>query len=192
MRPGSASASLAAWTGALLSSRCCLLPLASTRPPPARRRLTSAAVRYRKLLKRKASYCQELRIEEDQAATLAVKFGLRLQDLVETFHPSLTMVEGLKLAALTFDRDVSKLSCCATCPPPGGHGCNWGLRSAFTGMNTGASSPARATQRAGSPGPEGSGQQSATVRYDADKVRVEQMIQAINQAGFRANLARSG
>ena len=28
MRPGSAGASLAAWTGALLSSLCCLLPLA--------------------------------------------------------------------------------------------------------------------------------------------------------------------
>ncbi len=49
-----------------------------------------------------------------QAATLAVKFGLRLQDLVETFHPYLTMVEGLKLAALTFQKDVSKLSCCAS------------------------------------------------------------------------------
>ena len=46
--------------------------------------------------------------------TLAVKFGLRIQDLVETFHPYLTMVEGLKLAALTFDKDVAKLSCCAT------------------------------------------------------------------------------
>jgi mercuric reductase len=49
-----------------------------------------------------------------QSATLAVKFGLRVQDLVETFHPYLTMAEGLKLAALTFDKDVSKLSCCAT------------------------------------------------------------------------------
>ncbi len=49
-----------------------------------------------------------------QAATPAIKFGLRVQDLVETFHPYLTMVEGLKLAALTFDKDVSKLSCCAT------------------------------------------------------------------------------
>jgi len=48
-----------------------------------------------------------------QSATLAVKFGLRVQDLVETFHPYLTMVEGLKLAALTFSRDVAKLSCCA-------------------------------------------------------------------------------
>jgi mercuric reductase len=49
-----------------------------------------------------------------QAATLAIKFGLRLQDLVETFHPYLTMVEGLKLAALAFDKDVAKRSCCAT------------------------------------------------------------------------------
>jgi mercuric reductase len=49
-----------------------------------------------------------------QAATLAVKFGLPVQDLVETFHPYLTMVEGLKLAALTFEKDVSKLSCCAS------------------------------------------------------------------------------
>ena len=48
-----------------------------------------------------------------QAATLAVRFGLRVQDLVETFHPYLTMVEGLKLAALTFEKDVTKLSCCA-------------------------------------------------------------------------------
>ncbi len=48
-----------------------------------------------------------------QAATLAVRFGLRVQDLVETFHPYLTMVEGLKLAALTFSKDVAKLSCCA-------------------------------------------------------------------------------
>jgi len=52
--------------------------------------------------------------EAIQAATLAVKFGLRVQDLVETFHPYLTMVEGLKLAALTFQKDVSKLSCCAS------------------------------------------------------------------------------
>jgi mercuric reductase len=48
-----------------------------------------------------------------QAATLAVKFGLRIHDLVDTFHPYLTMAEGLKLAALTFDKDVAKLSCCA-------------------------------------------------------------------------------
>ncbi|WP_281275139.1 mercury(II) reductase [Cohnella phaseoli] len=47
------------------------------------------------------------------AATLAVKFGLTVQDLRESLAPYLTMAEGLKLAALTFDKDVSKLSCCA-------------------------------------------------------------------------------
>ncbi|MGH7204628.1 MAG: mercury(II) reductase, partial [Nitrospiraceae bacterium] len=48
-----------------------------------------------------------------QEATLAIRFGLTVQDLAETFHPYLTMAEGLKLAALTFKKDVSKLSCCA-------------------------------------------------------------------------------
>jgi mercuric reductase len=48
-----------------------------------------------------------------QEATLAIRFGLTVQDIVETFHPYLTMVEGLKLAALTFKKDVAKLSCCA-------------------------------------------------------------------------------
>ncbi|WP_188433813.1 mercury(II) reductase [Kroppenstedtia guangzhouensis] len=47
------------------------------------------------------------------AATLAVKYGLTVEDLRETLAPYLTMAEGLKLAALTFDKDVSKLSCCA-------------------------------------------------------------------------------
>lgn len=47
------------------------------------------------------------------AATLAVKFGLTIEDLRESLAPYLTMAEGLKLAALTFDKDVSKLSCCA-------------------------------------------------------------------------------
>ncbi|MBI3951699.1 MAG: mercury(II) reductase, partial [Acidobacteria bacterium] len=49
-----------------------------------------------------------------QEATLAIRFGLTIKDIVETFHPYLVMVEGLKLAALTFERDVAKLSCCAT------------------------------------------------------------------------------
>lgn len=47
------------------------------------------------------------------AATLAVKFGLTVDDLKETLAPYLTMAEGLKLAALAFDKDISKLSCCA-------------------------------------------------------------------------------
>lgn len=47
------------------------------------------------------------------AATLAVKFHLTAEDLRESLAPYLTMAEGLKLAALAFDKDVSKLSCCA-------------------------------------------------------------------------------
>jgi mercuric reductase len=44
---------------------------------------------------------------------LAIKYGLTIEDLTATFHPYLTLSEGIKLAAQTFDRDVSKLSCCA-------------------------------------------------------------------------------
>lgn len=47
------------------------------------------------------------------AATIAIQFGLTVEDLKETLCPYLTMSEGLKLAVLTFDKDVSKLSCCA-------------------------------------------------------------------------------
>ncbi|WP_201715552.1 mercury(II) reductase [Rossellomorea arthrocnemi] len=46
-------------------------------------------------------------------ATLAVQFGLTAEDLKNTMAPYLTMAEGLKLAALTLDKDVNKLSCCA-------------------------------------------------------------------------------
>jgi mercuric reductase len=49
-----------------------------------------------------------------QEAALAIRFKLTTRDLIETYHPYLTMVEGLKLAALTFSKDVSQLSCCAT------------------------------------------------------------------------------
>ncbi len=45
--------------------------------------------------------------------TLAIKFGLTIDDLTSTFHPYLTLSEGIKLAAQAFDRDVRKLSCCA-------------------------------------------------------------------------------
>jgi mercuric reductase len=48
-----------------------------------------------------------------QAGIYAVKFGLTTTDLAQTWAPYLTMSEGLKLAAQTFTRDVSKLSCCA-------------------------------------------------------------------------------
>jgi len=48
-----------------------------------------------------------------QTAVLAIQHGLTVTDLAATIFPYLTTVEGLKLAAQTFDKDVSKLSCCA-------------------------------------------------------------------------------
>jgi len=48
-----------------------------------------------------------------QTAVLAIKHGLTVADLAETIFPYLTTVEGLKLAAQAFDKDVAKLSCCA-------------------------------------------------------------------------------
>jgi mercuric reductase len=44
---------------------------------------------------------------------LAIRFGLTIDDLASSFHPYLTLSEGIKLAAQTFDKDVAKLSCCA-------------------------------------------------------------------------------
>jgi mercuric reductase len=48
-----------------------------------------------------------------QTAALAIKCGLTVEQLAETIFPYLTTVEGLKLAAQTFTRDVAKLPCCA-------------------------------------------------------------------------------
>jgi len=48
-----------------------------------------------------------------QAAAIAIKTGMTYQQLGEMIFPYLTTVEGLKLAAQTFDMDVKKLSCCA-------------------------------------------------------------------------------
>ena len=48
-----------------------------------------------------------------QTMVLAIKHGMTAAELGATIFPYLTTVEGLKLAAQTFDLDVSKLSCCA-------------------------------------------------------------------------------
>ena len=48
-----------------------------------------------------------------QTAALAIRHGLTIDDLAEAIYPYLTTVEGLKLAALGFEKDVTKLSCCA-------------------------------------------------------------------------------
>ena len=48
-----------------------------------------------------------------QTMALAIKFGMTTAELGETIFPYLTTVEGLKLAAQGFEKDVAKLSCCA-------------------------------------------------------------------------------
>ncbi|SMF26522.1 mercury(II) reductase [Tistlia consotensis] len=48
-----------------------------------------------------------------QTAVLAIKHGLTVAELAETIFPYLTTVEGLKLAAQIFTKDIAKLSCCA-------------------------------------------------------------------------------
>ncbi len=48
-----------------------------------------------------------------QTAALAIKHGLTVTDLAETIFPYLTTVEGLKLCALSFTKDIAMLSCCA-------------------------------------------------------------------------------
>lgn len=45
---------------------------------------------------------------------MAIKFNITVSQLRDMFHPYLTLGEGVKLAAITFGKDVTKLSCCAT------------------------------------------------------------------------------
>ncbi len=48
-----------------------------------------------------------------QTVALAIKAGMTYEELGAMIFPYLTTVEGVKLAAQTFDMDVKKLSCCA-------------------------------------------------------------------------------
>jgi mercuric reductase len=48
-----------------------------------------------------------------QAAALAIHARMTAQELADQLFPYLTMVEGLKLCAQTFYKDVKQLSCCA-------------------------------------------------------------------------------
>ncbi|MDP3070447.1 MAG: mercury(II) reductase [Opitutaceae bacterium] len=46
-------------------------------------------------------------------AALAIRHGIAVRELASAFHPYLTLSEGIKLASLSFGKDVKKLSCCA-------------------------------------------------------------------------------
>ena len=49
-----------------------------------------------------------------QQLSMAIKYGITVKELAENLYPYLTLSEGIKLAAITFGKDVSKLSCCAS------------------------------------------------------------------------------
>jgi mercuric reductase len=48
-----------------------------------------------------------------QTAAMAIRAAMTYEELGAMIFPYLTTVEGLKLAAQTFEQDVAKLSCCA-------------------------------------------------------------------------------
>jgi len=53
-------------------------------------------------------------LELIQQLSMSIKFGITVKVLAESFYPYLTLGEAVKLAAITFGKDVSKLSCCAS------------------------------------------------------------------------------
>lgn len=48
-----------------------------------------------------------------QVAVLAIRSRVTVRELADQLFSYLTLVEALKLAAQTFDKDVKQLSCCA-------------------------------------------------------------------------------
>jgi mercuric reductase len=46
--------------------------------------------------------------------SLAIKYGIKVKELVSTLHPYLTLSESIKLASIGFTSDITKLSCCAS------------------------------------------------------------------------------
>jgi len=49
-----------------------------------------------------------------QQLSMAIKFGISVKDLADSFYPYLTLGESIKLATITFGKDIAKLSCCAS------------------------------------------------------------------------------
>lgn len=46
-------------------------------------------------------------------AAMGLRFGATRRDFVDLIHVYPTMAEALKIVALSFEKDVTKLSCCA-------------------------------------------------------------------------------
>jgi mercuric reductase len=48
-----------------------------------------------------------------QEASMAMRFGIGVDELAAALHPYLTYSEAMKLACQSLEKDVAKLSCCA-------------------------------------------------------------------------------
>lgn len=48
-----------------------------------------------------------------QLLSMAIKHGITVSELADSLYPYLTLSEGIKLAAITFGKDLAKLSCCS-------------------------------------------------------------------------------
>ncbi|WP_373549365.1 mercury(II) reductase [Haliscomenobacter sp.] len=49
-----------------------------------------------------------------QLLSMAIKYGITATALAEGFYPYLTLSEGIKIAAIAFRKEISKLSCCSS------------------------------------------------------------------------------
>ena len=47
-------------------------------------------------------------------AAMGLRFGATTDDFIDMIHVYPTMAEALKIVAISFTKDVNKLSCCAT------------------------------------------------------------------------------
>jgi mercuric reductase len=47
-------------------------------------------------------------------AAMALRFGATADDFIEMVHVYPTMAEALKLVAISFTKDINRLSCCAS------------------------------------------------------------------------------
>ena len=47
-------------------------------------------------------------------AAMALRFGARTEDFIDLIHVYPTMAEALKLVAISFTKDITRLSCCAS------------------------------------------------------------------------------
>jgi len=47
-------------------------------------------------------------------AAMALRFGATTDDFIDLIHVYPTMAEALKIVAISFTKDVNRLSCCAS------------------------------------------------------------------------------